>query len=245
MNENEPLSIWMRPEPADRRTARAQRTLSRDQIVRAAIKIADSEGREAASMRRIAAEIGAGAMSLYYYVPSKEDLIELMVDEVIGETRLPEQPGPDWRGSLAAAADEKRALWLRHPWLATAWTHGHPIWGPNSLRQQEFVLGTLAEFDLQVDELLSLIGLYNSYVESFVRNEVGWLEEARRTKMDMMEWMRQSRPYAKQLVATGEYPMFTRVLTETMTPHMEPDARFQCGLARVLDSIAASLARLA
>ncbi|MCX3062127.1 TetR/AcrR family transcriptional regulator [Streptomyces beihaiensis] len=245
MNASEPPSIWMRPEPANRRTARAQRTLSRAQIVRAAVEIADAEGQEAASMRRIAAETGAGVMSLYYYVPSKEDLVELMVDEVIGETRLPERPGADWRASLVAAADEKRALWLRHPWLATAWTHGHPIWGPNSLRQQEFVLGTLAEFDLQVDELLSLIGLYNSYVESFVRNEVGWLEEARRTKMDMTEWMRRSRPYAKQLVATGQYPMFTRVLTETMTPDMKPEARFHYGLDLVLDSIAATLARLA
>nr|AAK06798.1 putative repressor SimReg2 [Streptomyces antibioticus]AAL15594.1 Sim16 [Streptomyces antibioticus] len=244
MNENEPVSIWMHPEPAGRRSARSHRTLSRDQIVRAAVKVADTEGVEAASMRRVAAELGAGTMSLYYYVPTKEDLVELMVDEVIGETRLPDRPGPDWRAALTLAANEKRALWLRHPWLATAWRNGHPVWGPNSLRQQEFVLGTLGVFDLQVDELLSLIGLYNGYVESFVRNEVGWLEEARRTKVDMREWMRRSGPYAQQLVDSGEYPMFARVLAETVAPHMGPDQRFRSGLERLLDSIGASLDRL-
>jgi AcrR family transcriptional regulator len=236
------VSIWMRPEGSNRPTPGPQRSHSRARITSAAIAIADADGLEAASMRRIAAEIGAGAMTLYHYVRNREDLIELMIDAVTGELELPAEQSGDWRAQLTLAANQKRSLWLRHPWLATR-TPGHPIWGPNSLNQQEFMLAALDGFDLSIDEIVSLVGLLNGYVESFVRAEVGWAQEARRTKVDMKEWIRRTAPYARELVAMGKYPMFSRVLTETATPHLEPDRRFRYGLERVLDSISASLSR--
>jgi hypothetical protein len=137
-------------------------------------------------------------------------------------------------------AHERRALWRRHPWLASL-TEGHPIWGPNSLRVLEFAYGALDGFGLAIDEVTSLVGLVNGYVVGVVRTEVGWAEEARRTNVDMRQWMSDIGPYVRRLMATGEYPMFARVIQETRTPWMEPDARFQYGLDRVLDSIAATL----
>jgi len=236
-------SIWMRPEHPERHNRTQpgpRRNFSRAEIVTAAIRIADRDGIDAASMRRIASEIGAGTMTLYQYVPNREDLIELIVDEVTGEMQLPERPTGEWRSDLTLVAGEKRALWLRHPWLATR-IPGHPIWGPNSLRLQEFVLSAFDGFDLSVDELVSLVGLFNGYIESFVRAEVGWSEETRRTGVDMQEWMRQAAPYARRIVLEGKHPAFARVLMENTSPHMEPDKRFQYGLERVLDSIGASL----
>lgn len=238
MADEQYVSIWMRPEAPLRRGPGPRRSLSRADIVAAAVRIAHEEGLERMSMRRIAAELGTGVMTLYHYVPNRDDLVELMVDQVAGEVELPEQPSSDWRADLTLTAHQRRALWLRHPWLATR-TPGHPIWGPNTLRQQEFVLGTLAGFELSVDELLSVVGLFSGYVEGFIRNEVGWAEEARRTKVDMQEWIRRSEPYARQLTESGKYPMFTRILAETATMRLEADARFRFGLDRVLDSIAA------
>ncbi|CAG6391050.1 TetR/AcrR family transcriptional regulator [Streptomyces cocklensis] len=233
-------SIWMQPERSRRASPGPQRAYSRQQVVRAAIKIADEDGLPAASMRRIAAEIGAGTMTLYQYVRNREDLIELIVDEVTGEMGLPDRPSGEWRADLSDVVVAKRALYLRHTWLATR-VPGHPVWGPNSLHLQEFLLSSFDGFEVSVDEAVSLIGLLNGYVESFVRAEVGWQEEARRTGVDMQEWMRRTAPYARQLVLSGKYPRFARVLMENTSPHMEPDARFQYGLDRVLDSIEASL----
>lgn len=233
-------SIWMQSERAKRASPGPQRAYSRQQVVRAAIKIADQDGLPAASMRRIAAEIGAGTMTLYQYVRNREDLIELIVDEVTGEMGLPERPSGEWRADLSDVVVAKRALYLRHTWLATR-VPGHPVWGPNSLHVQEFLLASFDGFEVSVDEVVSLIGLLNGYVESFVRAEVGWQEEARRTGVDMQEWMRRTAPYARHLVLSGKYPRFSRVLMENTSPHMEPDARFQYGLDRVLDSIEASL----
>lgn len=240
MPAEEHVSIWMRPERPDRAPG-PRPAYSRDQITETAIKIADAEGLEAASMRRIAADIGARtAMSLYRYIPKREDLIELMVDAVTGELDLPDRPTGGWRADLALLAHRKRTLGLRHPWLATL-LEGHPVWGPNSLRRIEFTLATLYGFGLSMDEILSLTGLVNGYVQSFVRAEVGWAEEARRTGVDMRQWMDDIGPYVAKIFATGRYPMFAQLIQETRTPHMEPDARFQYGLDRVLDSIAASL----
>jgi hypothetical protein len=136
-------------------------------------------------------------------------------------------------------AHEIRALGLRHPWPATL-TEGHPVLGPNTLRLLEFTLAALDGFGLSIGELLSLVGLLNGYVHGVVRNQIGWAE-ARRTKVDREQWMRDIRPYMHSLIESGKCPMFARYVRETRTPHMDPEARFRYGLDRVLDGIAASL----
>lgn len=234
------VSIWMLPERPQRSAPGPRPAFSRAQITETAVAIADAEGLDAASMRRIAAELGTGAMSLYRYVPRREDLIELMVDATAGEMDLPDRPTGDWRADLSRLAHERRALWQRHPWLASL-TEGHPVWGPNSLRVLEFTYGALDGFGLAIDEVASLVGLISGYVAGVVRTEVGWAEEARRTNVDMRQWMSDIGPYVQRLIVSGEHPMFARIIHETQTPWMEPDARFQYGLDRVLDSIGATL----
>src|SRR3954453_8973113 len=99
----EPQMPWTRP---DFRPRGAHPALGREQIVRAAMEIADAEGLEAISMRRVAAGLGAGTMSLYWYVAGKDELLDLMVDAAFGEFRIPDRPTGDWRADLRLIAHE-------------------------------------------------------------------------------------------------------------------------------------------
>lgn len=234
--DTEYAHIWMRPE----RPSRGPRpAYSRTQITEAAVRIADAEGLEAASMRRIAAEIGAGAMSLYRYVPSRDDLIELMFDHVIGEQEFPDRPTGDWRADLRLVAEVTRAYMRRHPWVVDM-PRSRPAFGPNQLRLLEFGLGAL-DVGIPIDDILTYVGLLNGYVEETVRNELSWEKEARRSGLTSEQWMARNSAYVDTLVRSGDYPMFTRIVMDARQPHMDPDERFRYGLERVLDCVAAVL----
>src|SRR5262245_14775539 len=108
------------------RVGRASRgphpSLTHERIARAAIAIADDEGIESVSMRKVAARLRAGTMSLYRYVDGKDDLIDLMIDEVYGEAQCEPHSG-NWRADLARIASDIRSVSLRHPWLANVLSH--------------------------------------------------------------------------------------------------------------------------
>ncbi|MFJ2948689.1 TetR/AcrR family transcriptional regulator [Streptomyces sp. NPDC087226] len=111
-------SVWLKD--GDRRGRRGQPSgLDRDRITEATVRLLDAEGLAAFSMRRLAAELNVTAMSVYWYVDTKDDLLELALDHAFGELRL---PGPaadeDWRDRLRTLAREYRALLVRHPWLS-------------------------------------------------------------------------------------------------------------------------------
>jgi AcrR family transcriptional regulator len=230
------VNIWMRPE----RPARGPKpAYSRAQITEAAIRIADAEGLEAATMRRIAAEIGAGAMSLYRYVPSRDDLIELMSDRLMGEIDVEGMPSGDWRADLTRYANGMRAMWLRHPWISTV-HRSLPSLGPNQLRLIERVMGALDAY-VSIDENIALMAILNGYVESAVREEVSQAEEVRRSGLSEPEWMARSLPRVQQVLESGKYPIFAKIAMEARQPRLSHDERFRYGLERVLDCIAAAL----
>ena len=156
--------IWARPEPGSRRPR-----FTREQIASVALAIADAEGFEAVSMRRVAAELGAGTMSLYHYVRGKDDLIALMDDGLMGESLLPDDELPDdWRDALAAVARKTRQVFLRHPWALhtlqgeTA-VQGAPI-GPNGMRHFEQSLAALEHAPLDTGGKLDLLAIVDDYV---------------------------------------------------------------------------------
>ncbi|WP_225725957.1 MULTISPECIES: TetR/AcrR family transcriptional regulator [unclassified Nocardia] len=236
-------TIWMRPEQPERSGPGRRPGYSRARITAAAIAVADQDGLDAVTMRRVAAELGAGAMSLYRYVTGRDDLFDLMIDAVLGEIDLPPAPSGDWRADLTLVAERSRAVGLRHPWqLALA--NRRPTLGPNSLRVQEFLWSALDGFGLDIDEIASLAGMLGDYVHSAVHREIGWLDEARRTGMDIAQWMSgYVGPYVAKILAEGRYPMFNRSIMEAQVPHLPPEDRFHYGLAHVLNGIAASLPR--
>ncbi|TMR95316.1 TetR/AcrR family transcriptional regulator [Nonomuraea basaltis] len=241
MSDEELISIWMRPERVERSGPGRRPGYSREQITRVAVRIADAEGVEATTMRRIGGELGTGAMSLYRYVPRRDDLLDLMIDMVMGELDLPEKPSDDWRSGLSLVAHQIRAAGLRHPWLI-ALLSGRPTLGPNLLRVHEFALGALDGLGLDVDEMTGFVGMVNDYVHSAIRREIGWLEEARRTGLDPERWKRDYiGPYVRQIVASGAYPLFSRSVLESRTAHLAPAERFQHGLDRVLNGISAQI----
>ncbi|MEV4166344.1 TetR/AcrR family transcriptional regulator [Nonomuraea dietziae] len=236
MTDAEHINIWMRPE----RPARGPKpAYSRAQITEAAVRIADAEGLEAATMRRIAAEIGAGAMSLYRYVPSRDDLVDLVADRLMGEIDLEGIPSGHWRADLTRYAEGVRAMWLRHPWIATV-HRSRTSFGPNQLLLIERLMGVLDAF-VSIDENLSLMAILNGYVEGAAREQVSQADELRRSGLSESEWMARSGPRIHQLLASGEYPIFSKIVMEARQPHLSRDDQFRYGLERVLDCIAAAL----
>jgi AcrR family transcriptional regulator len=236
VTDAEHVNIWMRPE----RPARGPKpAYSRAQITEAAVRIADAEGLEAATMRRIAAEIGAGTMSLYRYVPSRDDLIDLMADRLMGEIDVEGLPSGDWRADLTRYADGLRAMWLRHPWIATV-HRARLSFGPNQLQLIERVMGAL-DAHVSIDENFGLMAILSGYIEGAAREEVSWAEEVRRSGLSESEWMAQSYPRVHQLLESGEYPIFTKIVKEARQPHLSRADQFRYGLDRVLDCIAAAL----
>lgn len=244
MADEEPTSIWMRPEAHERSGPGRRPGYSREQITRTAVQIADAEGVEAATMRRIAAELGTGAMSLYRYVPRRDDLFDLMIDLAMSEIELPDGPSGDWRGDLTLLAAQTRATGLRHPWLIALLT-SRPTLGPHLLRVHEFALSAFNGTGLDIDDITGFVGMLNDYVHSAIRREIGWLEEARRTGLDPERWKRDYMgPYVRQVVESGAFPLFNRSVLDSRTAHLAPEERFRHGIDRILDAIAALIPSL-
>jgi AcrR family transcriptional regulator len=156
--------IWARPEPGSRRPR-----FTREQFASVALAVADAEGFEAVSMRRVAAELGAGTMSLYHYLRGKDDLLALMDDALMGESLVPDGELPaGWREAVTAIARRTRAVYLRHPWALYAMqgeraVQGAPI-GPNGMRHFEQSLAALAEAPLDTRAKLDLLAIVDAYV---------------------------------------------------------------------------------
>src|SRR5436305_2028815 len=147
-----PEVIWSRPERAARGPAPS---LSRDEITTAAVKLADTQGIEAVSMRALAVELGVGAASLYRYVARKDELIDLMADAVMGNDLRFELRG-GWREDLRSFARGLRAMTLRHPWMAVEGA-GRRNFGPNTAWRYEQVLSAIDGLGLEIDEMLVML----------------------------------------------------------------------------------------
>jgi len=159
---SEPRSIWARPEPAARRPAH-----SRDAIARAAIRIADTEGFDALTMRRVASELGAGTMTLYHYVRTKDELLALVDNALMGELLIPAGELPaGWRAGIEEIARRTRDVFVRHPWVVEMPKHVDD--GPNGTLHFEQSLAVMAETGLPNAECLELIVLVDDYVFGYV-----------------------------------------------------------------------------
>jgi AcrR family transcriptional regulator len=139
--------------------------LSAEAIVNAAVRLADAEGLDAVSMAKVAAELGFTTMSLYRYVASKEELLQLMWNaSAVGAEELVIE-GPDWRTQLRAWAVIQRDMLDRHPWITQMPMAAPPV-APNSLHFVERGLGTLDGTGLSDLDKLRIIGLLSSYTLS-------------------------------------------------------------------------------
>jgi AcrR family transcriptional regulator len=230
--------IWDRPERAAHGPAPS---LSRQEIATAALRLADTQGIEAVSMRSLALELGVGATSLYRYVARKDELIELMVDAVMGHDLRFEVRG-EWRHDLRSFAHGLRAMILRHPWIAVP-SAGLRNFGPNTARLYEQVLGTIDGLGLEIDDMLVMVETLDAYVRGRALEELSEQEAVRRSGLDQEQWMQSQIPYIESLIESGRYPLLTRVVIDARAPH-DPDRLehgFDLGLERVLDGLAMML----
>ncbi|MET4541686.1 AcrR family transcriptional regulator [Arthrobacter bambusae] len=197
MTAHNPTDVWRRPERA---TVGPKPEHSRNGIATAALRIADDEGLSAVSIRRVAASIGAGAASLYRYVKSHDELVELMMDTVAGEYQL-EAAGENPREKLLNLAHQGRDIMHRHPWLAPLLLT-RPSMGPNSLRYLEAALSALATVDLPGPAKLQTVAMMSAITSAFVQNELasapasGAAESATTSRV----------LYLAETLHTGNYP---------------------------------------
>ncbi|MGW3267609.1 TetR/AcrR family transcriptional regulator [Streptomyces sp. NPDC001056] len=225
-----PEVIWARPE----RTGRGPRpAYSRDDIAAAAVRIADERGLDAVSMRQVAAELGCGTMSLYNYVPRKEDLYELMMDAVAAEHVLWE-PGGDWRAELMRVAHQARALMRRHPWMPRLMS---PVYGfsPHTLRYLEHCLACLDPLEAPYGTKLELVAMVNGVVTTYVRNELDTAERVRALPWSEDEETAVRGAYLARQVASGTYPRLAEAFAQDPGP-VDMEAVFERALGRVLDA---------
>ncbi len=139
-------------------------------IVATAIALADREGVDALSMRRVASELGVGTMSLYWYLESKEDLLDLVFDEVFGGVILTDSELTDWRTGMRAIARRTRAVFLDHPWLIGVGAQ-RPEISPNMLRHIDQSLALVGDLGLDGDAQQSVLRAIDDYIIGHVTRQ--------------------------------------------------------------------------
>jgi len=213
---------------------RRSRKLDYSAIVCAAMKLADDEGIEAVSMRKVAEALGVGTMSLYRYVTGKDDLLDLILDAAYGEIPLQEASGADWRKHLRVVAIETRQVLKEHKWLALLISR-RPTLGPNYLRWFEFLLATTGASGRSMRTRARVIGTLWAYISGFIAYELGEIETNRRYKLTEAKKRRMVQPYLTQIIATGKYPCLTEFLKIGIGQPTDQD--FKIGLDAVLAGI--------
>ena len=162
----ETIDVWTRSEPGSRKPR-----FSRDDIAAAAIRIADAEGFDAVSMRRLAAQLDAGTMTLYHYVRTKDELLTLVFDAIMSEVVLPagERLPRGWRAAISIIARRSRDALRRHPWILDI--TDDPSIGPNAMRHFDQSWQALASSNASFDDKLDLITAVDEYVFGFCLHE--------------------------------------------------------------------------
>ena len=216
-------SVWARPR-------RQREQLSREQIVAEAVLLLDADGIEALSMRKLGTRLGAGATSLYRHVANKDELIELVVDEVYGELSVPAATGPgDWRDAAGRGAYSLRAMILRHPWVASVLGQvGLIHLGPNVTRMSERMAAAYEAAGFPSDEIEPALSTVISYVIGMATSEAAYLSLIARSGST-------EREFAEQLRATGGGG------PRAADPEKTREDTFDYGLQRVLDGLAVRL----
>jgi AcrR family transcriptional regulator len=197
--------------------SRAKVLLSRETIAAAALVIADTEGFQAVSMRRVGQELNVGTMSLYYYVKTKDDLIAVMDDALMSEALLPAMP-KNWKRAITEIATRTHSIFLRHPWALVSMQSAPP--GLNAMRHMEQCLAALAETSMTTKQKLTLLAMVDDFVFGHA------LREAASEKVVDME-------FAAAQMATGNFPRIAEVFSDGRVEI--GNDRFQAGLRLLLE----------
>ena len=222
--------------------------LTSAQVVAAAVGIADADRTLAdLSMRRVADSLGVGTMSLYTYVASRDELIEMMLDSVYGEAvrDLPDSTTTDWHHRVRAVADVNWALCLRHPWVLEIFT-GRPALGPNAIAKYDRELAAIDGIGLTDVEMDAVLTMLLTHVEGVARRRVEADQVIERTGITDRQWWEQVGPTFAQVFDATRFPLADRVGQAAGQAHQaahDPEHAYRFGLDRLIEGVSALVAR--
>ncbi|MDX6334831.1 MAG: hypothetical protein QOG05_2171 [Streptosporangiaceae bacterium] len=229
-----PVPIWEVPEYGGRGPRPRH---SRAAIAAAAVNVADAGGIDAVTMRRVAAGLGMGTMSLYNYVPSKEHLVQLMIDRVSGEYHYPGSPpagGTEPRAAILDLARQGRDITRRHPWLPRVMQRP-PAFGPCVLRYVEYFLGLLSGSGLDTGAKMEVLGMVNGFAISYGGVQAALAEERARTGVTEEEQAAVQVASLVSAAASGRYPQLAAALAGPPPPPRDADEIFDRCVLRLID----------
>jgi AcrR family transcriptional regulator len=230
--------LWRASTPDRGRGPR--RGLSVDAVVEAATALADAEGLDAVTMRRVAQELGVVPMTLYTYVPGKAELLDLMLDAAYARMPRANTAGQPWRQRVTVIADENKALFERHPWAAAISTSRPPL-GPGLMQKYEHELSVfegLGLSDIQMDDCLTYL---LTFVQACARAAADARAARHDSAMNDQQWWQANAPLLARVLDANAYPTAARVGTAAGAAHgtaYDPDHAYAFGLQRALDAFA-------
>jgi AcrR family transcriptional regulator len=212
-------------------------------LVAAAVRIADAEGIDAVSTRRVAEAVGISPMSFYTHIPDKALLLDLMLDAVAGPAEGDDRQAPTftpdvWRANVTFVAREYRAFYLRHPWVLQVGTH-RPVLGPNTMRAYEYFLAAFDNLGLSEVEMDMSVTMVANYVHGAVRDVARASMVKELTGMSDDEWWYAIAPFL-ETVDFSPYPVANRVgpVVGELYGLGDPNRAFDFGLEVMLDGLA-------
>ena len=205
------------------RNAKPRAPLSRERVLRAALVLADKSGIESLSMRNLGQELGVEAMSLYNHVANKDDLIDGLVDLVLGEIEMP-AIGSDWKPAMRRRAISAHEVLSRHPWAAGL-IESRTRPGPATLRYHDSVLGILRNQGFSVEMAAHAFSLLDSFIFGFGVQETS------------MPVGTQSASEFRRHLNDDEYPYLAEMTEHAMKTGYEHSNEFEFGLDLILDGL--------
>ena len=230
--------LWRHTDGRSRPGPRPSRSV--DDVVGAAVDLADREGLDAVTVRKVADRLGVAPMTLYTHVPGKAELLDLLLDDIYLRMEHADTTGQPWRDRVTAVADDNRRLFRRHPWAVAVSTVRPPL-GPGLIAKYDRELRAFDDTGLaDVDRDAAL-----TFVLGFVRvtslAEIEVTTARRDSAIDDQQWWHTTQPLLAELVDEAAYPTASRVGTAAGHAHAaayDPDHAYRFGLRRVLDGLA-------
>lgn len=220
------------------RAPEARSPLTREQIVEAAIRLADAEGLDALSMRRLGSELGAGATSIYWHMRNKDELLDLVVDRIIGEVRDEIVSADGWRAELEETARAIRRVLVRHRHIAPV-IGSRPTFGPHAVEALEWMIGRVRAAGADVRTALLAAQSVINYAAGFAVFECRDPLGADATEQEREAFMAE----LGRFVATLPPDRFPNTLaTMSVGASIAPDEQFEFGLRCLMDGIATQVA---
>jgi len=226
--------LWRHPAVVSRHGPR--QGLSIERVVATATQVADSEGLDAVTMRRVAKALGVAPMTLYTYVPGKAELLDLMLDAAYKSMARLDTSGQPWRQRLSAIAEENKALFESHPWAATVSTVRPPL-GPGMMAKYEHELLALEGLGLDDVTMDASLTYLLGFVQAWARAAADARAVQHNSAMDDNEWWATSGPLLARVLDETAYPIAARVGSAAGAAHGSaygPGHAYTFGLARVL-----------